>query len=94
MKYESIINAIATETGRRPSSATVTRWRTKGVKGVRLNATRIGGRWWTTREDVVSFIASLNKQKTSVSLQNPTLRKREIDREVAAAMQLKRSKKD
>jgi len=94
MKYESIINAIETETGRRPSPATVTRWRTKGVKGVRLNATRIGGRWWTTREDVVSFIASLNKQKTSVSLQNPTLREREIDRAVAAAMQLKRSKKD
>ena len=35
---------------------TVRRWATKGVKGRKLNAHRVGGRWYTTTDDLEEFL--------------------------------------
>jgi len=35
------------------------RWRTKGVRGQRLNCTRIGGRWYVDAEDFQAFVEAL-----------------------------------
>lgn len=35
--------------------ATFIRWATRGVKGVRLRAERLGGRWFATPEAVIDF---------------------------------------
>lgn len=39
----------------RPHRATVIRWATKGVKGIRLQAERLGGRWYSTDDAVIDF---------------------------------------
>ena len=38
--------------------STLIRWRTRGLRGVRLEAIRIGGRWFTSREAVVRFVSA------------------------------------
>jgi hypothetical protein len=44
----------------RPAYKSLTRWVTTGVRGVKLRAQLIGGRWWTTRAAVEAFLAALN----------------------------------
>jgi len=44
----------------RPHRATMLRWAIKGVKGTRLRAERLGGRWYTTPEAVDDFLRHLN----------------------------------
>ncbi len=39
----------------RPHRGTLIRWATKGVKGHRLHAERLGGRWYATPEAVAEF---------------------------------------
>jgi len=39
----------------RPSPATLWRWRTKGVKGIRL----VGGRWTTTTAAIAEFLQAV-----------------------------------
>jgi hypothetical protein len=39
----------------RPHRATMLRWAIKGVKGARLRAERLGGRWYSTHEAVIDF---------------------------------------
>ena len=39
----------------RPHRGTLIRWATKGVKGHRLHAERLGGRWYATPEAVADF---------------------------------------
>ncbi|MCC6679211.1 MAG: DUF1580 domain-containing protein [Phycisphaerales bacterium] len=46
--------------GARVAASTAHRWRTSGVKGVRLKCWRVGGRWTTTAAAVSEFIAALN----------------------------------
>lgn len=41
-----------------PSPVTVWRWTRKGIRGIRLQAWLIGGRWFTTAEAVDAFIAA------------------------------------
>ena len=45
---------------RRPHVATAHRWASRGVKGVRLNTTKIGGRTYVSREQLDAFLAALN----------------------------------
>lgn len=40
----------------RPHRATMLRWALKGVRGKRLLAERLGGRWYTTPEAVEDFL--------------------------------------
>lgn len=48
-----------------PHFTTVFRWTKKGVRGVRLEATRVGGRWYTSDEAVDRFLARLNADSKS-----------------------------
>jgi hypothetical protein len=43
----------------RPHISTIHRWRTKGLKGVRLRTFRVGGRRVTTVSDLEEFIAKV-----------------------------------
>lgn len=40
----------------RPHRATLLRWATKGVKGYRLRAERLAGRWYTTPAAIEEFL--------------------------------------
>lgn len=46
-----------------PSRATVVRWITAGVGGVRLNAERFGIRWFCRPADIVHFHARIGERK-------------------------------
>ena len=41
-----------------PHVSTLHRWMRRGVRGVRLDAYRIGGRWYTTREALERFVSA------------------------------------
>lgn len=43
-----------------PHAATVYRWLSRGVAGVRLEAIRIGSKWWTSEEAISRFLSRLN----------------------------------
>jgi hypothetical protein len=74
--------------------STIVRWILHGVRGVRLEAVRIGGRWITSHEALERFTAALTANHTSSSPQpsnppRPTSaarqRKQErVDRELSA----------
>lgn len=40
----------------RPHCSTLLRWRTSGVNGVRLEAVKVGGRWFTSRQALRRFV--------------------------------------
>lgn len=48
-----------TQAGRRVHLSTALRWVTRGVRGVRLEAVRLGGRWVTSLEALDRFAARL-----------------------------------
>lgn len=48
----------------RPNPATLFRWCMRGVRGVRLNHTRVGGRIFVTASDVERFLAAINQSTT------------------------------
>jgi hypothetical protein len=68
-------------------ASTVLRWILKGVKGVRLEGARMGGRWVTSVEAMQRFSAELTKAKlpqvesqaSSRSDQQAELVERELD---------------
>jgi hypothetical protein len=45
--------------------STILRWILRGVRGVRLEAARAGGRWITSREAVARFVAALTASHSS-----------------------------
>jgi hypothetical protein len=47
------------KTGRRISDVTAWRWITRGISGVRLDALRLGKRWFTSQEALGRFGAEL-----------------------------------
>ena len=46
-----------------PPRATLVRWITKGVRGIRLNAERYGVRWFCRPADIVQFHARLSERR-------------------------------
>jgi hypothetical protein len=46
--------------GRAPSTTTLWRWRTKGIRGVRLETARVGGRVVTSVEAIRRFMERLS----------------------------------
>jgi len=40
----------------RPHCGTLHRWRTRGIRGVKLEAALIGGRWFTSRQALRRFV--------------------------------------
>lgn len=81
----------------RPDISTLHRWRTKGVRGIRLATVRIGGRRYVSRDALVKFseqITSLVDGETSPST-TPSVRRRAVnaaERELDARM--RRAKPD
>ncbi len=61
---------IGRSCGKKPSASTCSRWVLKGVRGVRLEAVRIGGKFYTTTVAVNEFINQLSRvsQSTGVSV--------------------------
>lgn len=62
---------LPTLNGRKIHTATLSRWIHKGVRGVRLDAIRIGNTFATTRDAVQAFIDRLNDGGTSDSCGAP-----------------------
>lgn len=48
------------EDGSAPDESTLFRWAFKGVRGVKLRVTRVGGRIFTTDTAITEFLARLN----------------------------------
>ncbi len=46
-----------------PNHSTVNRWVVHGVRGVRLQAKRVGAKYWTTPSDVARFLDQLNDSR-------------------------------
>lgn len=46
-----------------PHISTLHRWATHGVRGVRLQTTRVGARFWTTAASLAEFLDALNGGK-------------------------------
>lgn len=49
----------------RPCTATLLRWHKRGSNGVRLEAFKSGGRWYTTREAITRFLQGINGQDSA-----------------------------
>jgi hypothetical protein len=64
---------IASLTGRRPPTATLHRWVRKGVRGARLEAHRIGGRWYTSRDAVDDFLKATDQREAWREAPKPTV---------------------
>lgn len=52
----------------RPHASTIWRWYKRGVKGIRLEIVRIGGRPYTSREAIQRFI-----ERTTAAAEAPTV---------------------
>ena len=72
----------------RPSPATLWRWHRIGIKvgdrRVKLNATKVGGKLFGTREDVLAFIAEQNRRDEPVD-EEPAERSPETERALREA---------
>ena len=53
-------DAIPMRHGNRVHKTTVQRWASHGIRGVRLEVTRVGGRCLTSHEAVTRFLQSVN----------------------------------
>lgn len=49
----------------KPHKATIVRWATRGVRGRRLRAEFICGRWWVTEDDLRRFHREVNEANGS-----------------------------
>lgn len=65
---------------RRPHVATVYRWISAGVRGVRLEAVRVGGVLYTSREKLQFFAERCTDPTITPSRTTPKARQNEIDR--------------
>jgi len=45
----------------RPHRSTLIRWATRGVRGLRLRAEALAGRWYTTRDDIDDFVRHMTQ---------------------------------
>ncbi|HEX4000816.1 MAG TPA: DUF1580 domain-containing protein [Pirellulales bacterium] len=67
----------------RPSLCTLWRWRTKGVRGRRLESITIGGKVYTSVEALARF-AEQHGGNDAPSIRSPSKREREISKAEAA----------
>lgn len=65
---------IANHTGApAPNSTTVNRWVVHGVRGVRLQARRVGAKFWTSPSNVARFLDALNNSQGQSPRANTSL---------------------
>lgn len=70
--------------------ATIWRWRTKGIRGHKLDAVLIGGRWFTSDEAFARFVEATNGAEPTplappASPDKPARSKRDASEKLAAA---------
>jgi len=58
---------LTKEDGRQPDLSTIHRWAFRGVRGHKLRITRIGGRIFTSVQDIEDFISALNTADQELS---------------------------
>lgn len=58
--FSELIGQIEEQFGQRLHVSTLHRWRTRGIKGRKLAATRLGGRWFGSLADVLGFCSTPN----------------------------------
>lgn len=63
MLKKRLLDAIEEVTSRRPHVSTAIRWRTRGCRGIRLEAEMIGGQWFTTTGAVKAFVDATNSAR-------------------------------
>lgn len=56
---------------REPATSTLHRWIVSGVKGARLQAARVGSRYWTTPAHIAEFLDRLNRQEVPAQHEPP-----------------------
>ena len=95
-KLIGILDAFELVTGRRPNPCTAWRWSSKGVKGVRLQASFMGGSRLTTEEWVREFIDAVSRANMAKHEVAPmqTPRQSERNAEKAAKKLAKRLKSE
>ena len=71
------LTAATKTTPCRPNVATLWRWRTKGIRGIRLETMMIGGRRVTSREALSRFFAATTAAADGAPIQSETPRQRE-----------------
>ena len=89
----ALLSAFEAATGYRPALSTVVRWILKGIRGQRLEAKKIGGKWFASVEACQRFIAATNappesapneKQVPGQRPLNQSKRDRDIARDIAS----------
>jgi hypothetical protein len=79
---------IQSQLGRRIAPSSLWRWYRKGVGGVKLRLTKIGGRIFCTRADFAAFVQQQNKRDGSP----PTERSAEVERRLQEAGLIERKR--
>ena len=64
------LGALAAERG--VHAATAHRWRGRGIRGVKLDAVRVGGAWYTTHAAFADFCQRLTQDANSQSSTSTT----------------------
>ena len=68
LRFHEVTRLFCARNSNRPIHlSTLIRWRTRGVRGIKLEAVRIGGRWFTSREALARFITRLTCAATDSS---------------------------
>ena len=57
-----VSNILPSRDGRRVHVGTLHRWRTRGLRGVRLHSVKLGGRWHTSVQALQRFFDSLTDE--------------------------------
>jgi hypothetical protein len=57
-----VSNILPSRDGRRVHVGTLHRWRTRGLRGVRLHSVKLGGRWHTSVQALQRFFDALTYQ--------------------------------
>lgn len=72
--FKELAESLPRRRGDRPIHlSTIHRWRSRGLKGIRLEAIRIGGSWCTSREAFGRFASRLTAKEASKDLTIPTV---------------------
>lgn len=61
--FKDLIIQLESSLGIRLHLATLHRWRTRGLHGKKLHAIRLGGRWFSTLDDVMEFLGHDQPQR-------------------------------
>lgn len=64
------------------SFSTLHRWRASGVRGVRLRAWLVGGRWFTTEAALAEFVAAQNNGERPISAPAAARHQGQVDAEL------------